>query len=115
MIPEPATTGEVSCDVFMLLLPRPCLYRSQRRPPQTTVYENARLIVCDGSTIENGTLVVDGARIGQAGPTSSVQGPVDARRIDLTGKTVMSMIISARHGSGSSSTSSAAPITASAR
>lgn len=60
---------------------------------QTTVYENARLIVGDGSTIENGILVVDGARIAQAGPAGSVQVPADARRIDLSGKTVMPMII----------------------
>ena len=60
---------------------------------QTTVYENARLIVGDGSTIENGTLVVDGARIVQAGQAGSVQVPADARRINLAGKTVMPMII----------------------
>ena len=60
---------------------------------QTAVYENARLIVGDGSTIENGTLVVDGARIVQAGQAGSVQVPADARRINLAGKTVMPMII----------------------
>ena len=60
---------------------------------QTTIYENARLIVGDGTTIENGTLVVDGARIAQAGQASSVQAPAGARRINLSGKTVMPMII----------------------
>ena len=60
---------------------------------QTTIYENARLIVGDGTMIENGTLVVDGARIVQAGQAGSVQAPADARRINLAGKTVMPMII----------------------
>ncbi len=60
---------------------------------QTTAYENVRLIVGDGTTIENGTLVVDGARIAQAGPASSLKVPAGARRIDLSGKTMIPMIV----------------------
>ena len=58
---------------------------------QVTAYEGARLIVGDGSVIENGTLVVDGVRIVQAGANVSV--PAGATRVNLAGKTVMPMLI----------------------
>ncbi|MPZ40090.1 MAG: amidohydrolase family protein [Rhizobiales bacterium] len=60
---------------------------------QTTAYEGARLIVGDGRVIENGTVVVDGARITQAGDAKAVKVPAGARRVGLAGKTVMPMII----------------------
>jgi imidazolonepropionase-like amidohydrolase len=63
-------------------------------PPQpATAYEGARLIVGDGRVIENATLVVDGARIAQAGPAAEVRVPAGARRVSLSGKTVMPAII----------------------
>jgi imidazolonepropionase-like amidohydrolase len=58
-----------------------------------TAYEGARLIVGDGRVIENATLVVDGARIAQAGPAAEVRVPAGARRVSLSGKTVMPAII----------------------
>ena len=60
---------------------------------QVTAYEGARLIVGNGSTIENGTIVVDGARIVQAGSAKDVKVPANAKRVSLAGKTVMPMII----------------------
>jgi imidazolonepropionase-like amidohydrolase len=63
-------------------------------PGGITVFEGARLIVGDGSgPIENGTLIVDGARIVQAGPAASVPAPACATRVNLAGKTVMPMLI----------------------
>jgi imidazolonepropionase-like amidohydrolase len=56
-----------------------------------TAYEGARIIVGDGRTIENGTIVVDGAKIVAAGPR--VRAPAGAARVDLSGKTVMPMLI----------------------
>jgi imidazolonepropionase-like amidohydrolase len=56
-----------------------------------TAYEGARLIIGDGRVIENGTLVVDGAKLVQAG--AGVPVPSGARRVNLAGKTVMPMII----------------------
>jgi imidazolonepropionase-like amidohydrolase len=56
-----------------------------------TAYEGARLIVGDGRVIENGTLVMDGAKIVQAG--AGVQVPSGAKRVSLAGKTVMPMIV----------------------
>jgi len=58
-----------------------------------TVYEDARLIVGDGRVIEKGTLVVDGAKITQAGAAADVRVPAGATRVSLAGKTVMPMII----------------------
>jgi imidazolonepropionase-like amidohydrolase len=56
-----------------------------------TAFEGARIIVGDGRTIENATLVVDGTKIVQAG--AGVQVPAGATRVSLTGKTVMPMLI----------------------
>jgi len=58
-----------------------------------TAYEGARLIVGDGRVIENATLVVEGAKIAQVGPTTDVRVPVGATRVALAGKTVMPMIV----------------------
>src|SRR4029077_2197494 len=58
-----------------------------------TAYEGARLIVGDGRVIENATLVVEGAKIAQVGPTADVRVPAGATRVALAGKTVMPMIV----------------------
>ena len=58
-----------------------------------TAYEGARLIVGDGRVIEKATLVVDGAKITQAGAAADVRVPAGAARVNLAGKTVMPMII----------------------
>jgi imidazolonepropionase-like amidohydrolase len=62
---------------------------------QVTAYEGARLIVGDGRVIENGTLVVDGAKLAQAGPAADVRVPAGAKRVSLAGKTAMPMLIDA--------------------
>jgi imidazolonepropionase-like amidohydrolase len=58
---------------------------------QVVAYEGARVIVGDGRTIENGTLVVQGDKIIAAG--ASVAVPAGATRVNLAGKTVMPAII----------------------
>jgi imidazolonepropionase-like amidohydrolase len=58
-----------------------------------TAFEGARLIVGDGGVIERATVVVEGARIAQAGPTADVRVPAGATRVNLAGKTVMPMLI----------------------
>jgi len=63
------------------------------RAQSVTVFEGARLIVGDGRVIENGTLVVDGARITQAGAAAGMQVPAGATRVNLAGKTVMPALI----------------------
>jgi imidazolonepropionase-like amidohydrolase len=70
-----------------------------------TAFEGARLIVGDGSVIENATMVVEGARIAQVGRTADVRVPAGAKRVNLAGKTVMPMIIDTHvHLSRSSTT-----------
>ncbi len=54
-----------------------------------TAYEGARVIVGDGRVLDNTTLVVSGAKIAQVGGTV----PAGATRVNLTGKTVMPMLI----------------------
>lgn len=56
-----------------------------------TAFEGARLIMGDGRTIENGTLVVEGTKITQAG--ADIRPPAGARRVSLAGKTVMPAMI----------------------
>src|SRR5882724_2532165 len=56
-----------------------------------TAFEGARLVVGNGSVIENGTLVIDGDKIVQAGQGVAV--PAGATRVNLAGKTVMPAII----------------------
>ena len=58
-----------------------------------TAYEGARLIVGDGRVIENATLVVEGAKIVQAGLAAQVRAPAGAARVNLAGKTVMPALI----------------------
>src|SRR6266446_3456806 len=60
---------------------------------QVSAYEGARLIVGDGRVVENATLVVDGAKLAQAGAAADARVPSGARRVDLRGKTVMPMIV----------------------
>ncbi|MGH9785192.1 MAG: amidohydrolase family protein [Terriglobia bacterium] len=64
--------------------------------PETNaiVYEGARLIVGDESApIENSSFVVENDRFIAVGQKGQVTGPEGARRVDLTGKTVMPAII----------------------
>src|SRR6266849_324560 len=68
--------------------------RAQAPATSVTAFEGARLIVGDGGApIENATLVVDGARIVQAGRAADVRVPAGATRVSLAGKTVMPMLI----------------------
>src|SRR5262245_16086633 len=58
---------------------------------QVTAFEGARIIVGDGRVIDNGTIVVTGARITQVG--TGITAPAGATRVNLAGKTVMPMIL----------------------
>ena len=60
------------------------------------IYEGARLIVGDGSApIESGAFVVESGRITAFGPRGAVTAPAGARRVDLSGKTVIPALINA--------------------
>ncbi len=60
---------------------------------QVTAFEGARVIVGDGRTIDNGTVVVDGAKISAVGAAGAVQVPAGATRVNLAGKTLMPALI----------------------
>jgi imidazolonepropionase-like amidohydrolase/Tol biopolymer transport system component len=73
------------------------------RPEGTLALVGARVLTMAGlkpgpvagtpGVIENATIVVEGNRVTQVGPSSSVQVPASARRIDVRGKTIMPGII----------------------
>src|SRR5262245_35971215 len=63
-----------------------------------TLFVGARLIAdADRPPIEDAAWIVENERIVKVGRRSEVQAPVGAARIDLTGKTVMPVIVNA-HG-----------------
>ncbi len=73
------------------------------RPAGSIALVGARIITMAGvkpgaiqgtpGVIENGTILVEGNRIAAVGASSSVQVPAGARRVDVTGKTIMPGII----------------------
>ena len=59
-----------------------------------TLYEGMRLIPGDASpVIERAAMLVEGQRITRVGPAGSIKPPINARRIDLTGKTMMPALV----------------------
>lgn len=71
--------------------------RAARQPPSAFIVENSPLIaliharIIDGTAspaIEDQTVIIDGGKIADVRPSSSVSVPPSARVIDLTGKTV---------------------------
>ena len=62
--------------------------------PQATLYEDARLIIGDGSpAIEQGAILVERGVIAEVGSVSTVKAPAGVRRVDLSGKTLMPALI----------------------
>ena len=59
-----------------------------------TVYEGARVIIGDGSDpIENGTFVVEDARLVQIGRSGDISVPEGAKQVELSGHTVIPALI----------------------
>src|SRR5689334_10727185 len=54
-----------------------------------TLYEGARLIAGDGSAIENSAFLVENTQFTRVGRRGQIPLPAGARRVDLSGKTVM--------------------------
>jgi|KBSSwiStaDraftv2_1062776.scaffolds.fasta_scaffold84343_2 imidazolonepropionase-like amidohydrolase len=64
--------------------------------PGATLYEGARLIVGDGSAaVEDAAFMVEGDRFTAVGRRGQIRAAPGARRVDLTGKTVMPALIDA--------------------
>ncbi len=67
---------------------------ARAQAPAVTAFEGARLIVGDGNApVENATIVVEGAKIAQAGRAADIRVPAGATHVNLAGKTVMPMLI----------------------
>ena len=68
----------------------------QARSSPVTIFEGGRLIAGDGrAPIERAAFVVENGRVRQVGAQGSIQAPPGARRVDLTGKTVMPALVDA--------------------
>jgi imidazolonepropionase-like amidohydrolase len=80
------------CFLFTIALAAPAAAQSTRAV--AVLYDNARLIVGDGSPpIENGSFVVENGRITAIGRKGSVKTAKGAIGVDLTGKTLMPALI----------------------
>jgi imidazolonepropionase-like amidohydrolase len=84
----------ISCSKWAAFLV--AVWSLQPPTPGPTLFENARLIVGDGSApIESSAFIVENGRFTRIGEKGSVPAPAGARRIDLTGKTVMPALVDA--------------------
>jgi imidazolonepropionase-like amidohydrolase len=68
-------------------------YAQSRGSSGAVLYEGARLIVGDGSIVEDGAFAVRDGHITAVGRKGTVAPPAGAARVDLTGKTVMPAMI----------------------
>ena len=87
-----ASTIVVAGFLTFAWLPHPAAQGRGSGP--VTLYENARLIVGDGSApIENAAFLVENARFTRVGRRGEVQAPPGAARVDLSGKTVIPALV----------------------
>src|SRR5262245_25388611 len=73
----------------ILLATAGCATRAAAQAPNATLYEGARLIVGDGTVVENSAFLVENTQFTRVGRKGQVQAPANARRVDLTGKTII--------------------------
>jgi imidazolonepropionase-like amidohydrolase len=79
--------------LLILLLPLPLLPSAGRGDapagPRALAFTGARILTAAGAPIDDGVLVVRGAKIVAVGPANSTPVPDGARKIDLRGKVVI--------------------------
>jgi cytosine/adenosine deaminase-related metal-dependent hydrolase len=79
------------------LLLAACLFGAapaqSQAPTRVTVFEGARLITGDGSTIENSVFIVENDHIAAVGRRGELAAPEGAAHVDLAGKTVMPTMV----------------------
>jgi imidazolonepropionase-like amidohydrolase len=78
-----------------VLLAAGCGPRGSGGPSDVTLFTGGRLIIGDGSVIEDGALLVTRGRIERVGPSSSITAPPAATVVRLGGKTVIPALIDA--------------------
>ena len=68
--------------------------RAQAPAGGITAFEGARIITGnEAAPIENGTLIIQGDRVVQAGKAADVQVPAGATRVNVSGKTIMPTVL----------------------
>ncbi|MBK6308303.1 MAG: amidohydrolase family protein [Gemmatimonadetes bacterium] len=89
-----SSAARVSTSLLLCAFVRVAHAQSPTAPPSSPVVLRAqRLIVGDGTTIDQPVVIVQGDRIIAAGPASSVAVPRGARVIDLPGHTLLPGLI----------------------
>ncbi len=64
------------------------------------LFEGARLIIGDGTTVDDSAFLVENSRFSRVGRRGEIELPSGATRVDLTGKTVMPTLIDAHNHLG---------------
>ncbi len=67
--------------------------RGRSDSPAPTLLEGARLIVGDGSVMEEGALLISGERIEAVGAAGTVNLPEGGARVDVSGRTIIPALI----------------------
>src|SRR5262245_58151054 len=86
---------------LLLILVAVCTMPAATQAPATratgvTIFEGARLISGAGDTpIESSAFIVENNKFSRVGKKGELQAPAGARRVDLTGKTVIPALIDA--------------------
>jgi len=83
------------CSVLWLAACGRSAEESSGQASRAVLLEGARLIAGDGSTDENAALLIADGHIAQVGHKGDVKAPAGARRIDVSGKTIMPALIDA--------------------
>ena len=83
------------CSVLWLAACGRSADESSGQASSSVLLEGARLIAGDGSTDENSALLIADGHIAQVGHKGDVKAPAGARRIDVSGKTIMPALIDA--------------------
>ncbi|MQA91823.1 MAG: amidohydrolase family protein [Gemmatimonas sp.] len=65
------------------------------RAGEPVLFQGARLIIGDGSVVENGAFLVEGSTTTWVGPADDTAAPKGAPRVDLSGRTVIPALIDA--------------------
>src|SRR5262245_10592378 len=76
--------------LWLVVLLSACSSKMHVQTASVTIFEGARLITGDGSApIENSSFIVQGNAFTRVGRRGEISVPAGARRVDLTGKTVI--------------------------
>lgn len=81
--------------LLLLVACRPDAPVPARDTGSMTLFTNGRIIVGDGSLIENGAMLIDDDTVVSVGPVADVQAPAGATVVDLAGQTLIPAMIDA--------------------